>query len=180
LLVICLATIVIAHGQDNQQREIAGKRLSISEIRDYRTMFRVNQQPVDMVEQTKMMCAPPSLTYGPHYDPGVVYYINDVARQGLNSFRDKKLFPIGTIIVKEKQETRTESSVQIITVMKKVQPGDSEDSWDYKMYDTRKWVEVDPSIHSATPVRRTCLECHRRYRANDYVSDKGIQLLLGR
>ena len=160
-------------------------------------MIRVNEQPIDMVEQTKTMCAAPSMVYGPHYDPGVVYYINKIARQGLGSYSDKKLFPVGSIIVKEKQERRTEDSVQIITVMKKVQEGSGEDSWEYKMYDTKKWAEIGPSgpeaslvlSHPATAAsarttptdtRRTCLGCHRHYKDNDYVSDRGIALLLGR
>ena len=177
-LVVCLATVVIAQEHNNQKRETARNGISISEIRDYRKMFRVNKGPVDMVEATKLMCAPPSLTYGPHYDPGVVYYINEIARQGLKTFSDNKLFPVGSIIVKEKQERRTEDSVQIITVMKKIQSGRSEDSWEYKMYDTKKWAEIDFSKQNTTPSNRTCIECHRRYENNDYVSNKGIELLL--
>ena len=178
-LVVCLATVVIAQEQSNKKRETVRREISISEIRDYRKMFRVNQEPVDMVEATKLMCAPPSLMYGPHYDPGVVYYINEIARQGLKTFSDNKLFPAGSIIVKEKQERRTEDSVQIITVMRKVRSGHSEDSWEYKMYDTKKWAEIGFSKQDTNPLtRKTCIECHRRYENNDYVSDKGIELLL--
>ena len=142
---------------------------SLREIRNYRTMFRVNKEPVDMVESTKFMCAAPLSVYGPHYDPGVVYYINTIARKGFNS-SEKIVFPIGSIIVKEKQERKTEDSVQIITVMRKVLPESSEDSWEFKMYDAKKWVEIDSSTKS-------CIGCHRRYKNNDYVSDKGIELL---
>lgn len=126
------------------------------------------------------MCAPPSLVYGPHYDPGVVYYINEIARQGIKTFSDNKLFPVGSIIVKEKQERKTEDSVQIITVMRKVRSGRSEDSWEYKMYDTKKWAEIDFSKQDTNRFNTTCIECHRRYKNNDYVSNKGIELLLGK
>jgi len=143
---------------------------SLREIKNYRTMFRVNQEPLDMVESTKFMCAAPTSLYGPHYDPGVVYYINDIARKGLNKTSDKIVFPIGSIIVKEKQERKTEDSVQIITVMRKVLPESSEDSWEFKMYEAKKWVE----IHSSTD---SCIRCHRRYKNNDFVSDKGMELL---
>jgi hypothetical protein len=177
-VVVCLATVVIAQEQNNHKRETVRNRISINEIRDYRKMFRANEEPVDMVEGTKMMCAPPLSVYGPHYDPGVVYYINEIAREGIKAYFEDKLFPVGSIIVKEKQERRTEDSVQIITVMRKVQSGRSEDSWEYKMYDTKKWAEIDFSKQQANPFNRTCIECHRRYRNNDYVSDKGIALLL--
>ncbi|MGH9766943.1 MAG: Uma2 family endonuclease, partial [Blastocatellia bacterium] len=105
-----------------------------------------------------------STVYGPHYDPGVVYYINEIARQGLKTFSEKKRFPVGSIIVKEKQERRTEDSVQIITVMKKAYAGSGEDSWDYKMYDTRKWTEVDLSKQKRAFLNSGCIECHRRYK----------------
>ena len=180
LVVVCLGAIMVAQGRNHQGRETAGTRLSIGQIRDYRKMFRVNEQPMDMVEQTRAMCAPPLGSYGPHYDPGVVYYINEIARQGLKTYSEKKPFPVGSIIVKEKQERRTEDSVQIITVMKKVQSGNGEDSWEYKMYDTKKWAEIDASVQGTIPGRKTCLDCHRRYKDNDYVSDKGITLLLSK
>lgn len=177
LLVVCLASVVVAQ---EQKREPARNGISISEIRDYRKMFRVNKEPVDMVEETKLMCAHPLSVYGPHYDPGVVYYINEIARQGIKTFSDNKLFPAGSIIVKEKQERKTEDSVQIITVMRKVRSGRTEDSWEYKMYDTKKWAEIDFSKQQPNPSNRTCIDCHRRYENNDYVSDKGIELLLGK
>ena len=178
LLVVSLAAFAVAQGQNNQDGEIANNRLSVSQIRHYRKMTRVNKEPIDMVEGTKTMCAQPSMVFGPHYDPGVVYYINDIARQALTTYSENKAFPVGSIIVKEKQERRTEDSVQIITVMKKVRPGNTEDSWEYKMYDTKKWEEVDVSKQPTTLAHRTCLECHRRYKINDYVSDRGIELLL--
>ena len=178
VLVVCLATMVIAHEQAGQQRETIGNGISIGEIRLYRQMFRANETPVDMVEGTKMMCAPPQSIFGPHYDPGVVYYINDIARQGLGTFSTTRMFPVGSVIVKEKQERKTEDSVQIITVMKKVRSEQGEDSWDYRMYDTKKWTEIDVAKQTTSSPKRTCIECHRRYKDNDYVSDKGIELLL--
>jgi hypothetical protein len=178
LLVVFLVTVVVAQEQNSQT---VRNGPPISEIRDYRKMFRVNQEPVDMVESTKFMCAPPSLVYGPHYDPGVVYYINEVARLGIKGFSDNKLFPVGSTIVKEKQERKTEDSVQIITVMRKVRPDHSEDSWEYKMYDTKNWSEIDFSKQTSDSLKRTtCIDCHRRHKNNDYVSDKGIALLLGK
>ena len=99
-------------------------------------------------------------------------------QEGLKTYSQTKLFPVGSLIVKEKQERRTEDSVQIITVMKKVLPGGAEDSWEYKMYDAKKWKEIESSRQGPNPLNKTCIECHRRYKSNDYVSDKGIELLL--
>ena len=178
LLLIFVASAAVAQQQGIPKTESSKIGISISEVRDYRNLFRVNKAPVDMVESTKLMCAPPQFMYGPHYDPGVVYYINEIARLGLKTFSDNKLFPVGSMIVKEKQERKTEDSVQIITVMKKVRSSRSIDSWEYRMYDANKWVEIDFSKQAANPNNRTCIDCHRRFEVNDYVSDKGIGLLL--
>jgi hypothetical protein len=168
------------------QKEAGGKidgpknRISVSDVKEYRKMFRVNEKPIDMLEETKLMCAPPSIVYGPHYDPGVVYYINEIARRGLKMYSEKKRFPVGAIIVKEKQERRTEDSVAIITVMKKASAESGEDSWDYKMYDAGKWTEIDLSKQKGALINKGCIECHRQYKNNDYVSDRGGALLLGK
>lgn len=177
IVVVCLASAVVAQEQNNSRRDKASNGLSLNEIRDYRKMIRVNEKPMDMLEQTKFMCAPPLSVYGPHYDPGVVYYINETAKQGINAFSVTKQFPLGSIIVKEKQEQKTETSVQIITVMKKIRPEMAEDAWEYKMYDAKKWTEVSYEKGQTTPFTKTCSGCHRQYKNNDYVSDKGMELL---
>ena len=176
----CIFTITLSQRNADQKIDDPKNGISISDVREYRKMFRVNEKPIDMVAETALMCAPPQARYGPHYNPGVVYYVNEIARQGLKTYLEKKQFPVGSIIVKEKQESRTEGSVQIITVMKKVRAESSEDSWDYKMFDVRNWAEVDPSSQQTARIDRSCIGCHRMYKSNDYVSSRGIELLLGK
>src|SRR5262247_2353546 len=93
----CIFTIVISRGNAVQKTDDPKNGISISDVKEYRKMFRVNEKPIDMVEETKMMCAPPSAVYGPHYNPGVVYYINEIAGRGLKAYMDKKQFPVGSI-----------------------------------------------------------------------------------
>jgi hypothetical protein len=179
-LLACIFTIALSQDEANRKTDDHKNGISVSDVKEYRKMFRVNEKPIDMVEETMLMCASPSTVYGPHYDPGVVYYINEIARQGLKMYLEKKQFPVGSIIVKEKQERRTEDSVKIITVMKKARAESDEDSWDYKMYDTGKWTEIDLSRQKGALINKGCIECHRRYKNNDYISDRGIALLLGK
>jgi cytochrome P460 len=176
----CIFTITPS--QQNIDQKIVGAKngISISDVREYRKMFRVNEKPIEMVAKTAVMCAAPEMLYGPHYNPGVVYYVNEIARQGVKTYLEKKQFPVGSIIVKEKQESRTDDSVQIITVMKKARAESGEDSWDYKMFDVRNWAEVDPSSQQTARIDRSCIGCHRMYKSNDYVSSRGIELLLGK
>jgi cytochrome P460 len=174
----CIFTAALSHGEANRKIDGQKNGISIGDVKEYRKMFRVNEKPIDMVAETIYMCSLPSMVYGPHYDPGVVYYINEIARRGLKTYAEKKRFPVGSIVVKEKQERRTEDSVRIITVMKKASAGSSEDSWDYKMYDTGKWAEIDISELKSGLINKGCIECHRQYKNNDYISDRGIALLL--
>src|SRR5215813_1629516 len=179
-VLVSIFTIVLSQGNTDQKMYKNKNGISINEVKEYRKMFRVNAKPIDMVKATAVDCANPRIRYGPHYDPGVVYYINEIARQGIKTFSDKKQFPVGSIIVKEKQERKTEDSVQIITVMKKARAESSEDSWNYKMFDVRKWTEIFSSGKQANPLGKSCIGCHRMYKDNDYVSEKGIDLLLGK
>jgi hypothetical protein len=181
LIISTVATLQERSGKSGSDSEKhPGRKLSVEEVKEYRRMIRVNEKPVDMVESTKHLCAMPSSVYGPHYDPGVVYYINEVARRGLKLYAEKRRFPVGSIIVKEKQERRTEDSVQIITVMKKVSLGDGESSWDYKMYDATRWTEIDTSKQASSLGRTSCITCHRHYKNSDYISPEGSTLLLAK
>jgi cytochrome P460 len=176
-LLVCICAIALSQDEANRKMD---NGISVGDVKEYRKMFRVNEKPIDMVKETMMMCALPEDVYGPHLNPGVVYYINEIAAQGLKAYPEKKQFPVGSIIVKEKQERRTEDSVQIITVMKKARAESSEGSWDYKMYDARKWTEIDLSAQDRPFFVKSCIECHRRYKNNDYVSDRGMALMLGK
>lgn len=178
VFVICFAAVAFAQGQSNKKKPLVGEKLSISEVKEYRKMFRVNETPIDMTEATKFSCAIRPEQFSPHYNPGIVYYINDVAKEAIKTYPDKKVFPVGSIIVKEKQEQRTENSVEMITVMKKISSSQTEDSWEYKMYETKKWTEVKQQKKEDDPFRKTCIECHRAYKDNDYISGRGIKLLL--
>ncbi len=176
LLALSFLMILLIQGQTHPNKTTILPNISLSDIKHYRSLIRVNSKPIDMQAETMMMCAMPQNFLGPHYSPGIVYYINQTAKKGVKTFSDRKQFPIGSLIVKEKQERKTEDSVKIITVMKKVLTGRSENTWDYKMYDVKKWSEVAPSQQIKGS---TCLGCHQRYQNNDYISDKGMSLLHG-
>ncbi len=177
MLLVCLATILVAQSKKEKPEKSSFNELTLAEVRSYRTLHRVNEKPMDMVEETKFLCASPNFKYGPHYNPGVVYYINSLAQQGSKTFAEQKQFPVGAMIVKEKQERRTPESVQIITVMKKIKAGRGEDTWAYKLYDVKQWTELKVEEEKDAPSRKNCLDCHRQYKNNDYLSTEGLRLL---
>lgn len=169
--------IILIQGQTHPNKTPIYPSIALSDIKNYRSLIRVNDKPIDMEEATKFMCAYPGMIYGPHISPGIVYYINKKAKKGAKKITENKTFPVGSLIIKEKQERKTEDSVKIITVMKKIRAGRGENTWNYKMYDVQKWSEVDASQQANGP---TCIECHRNYKDNDYISDKGMSLLRGK
>ena len=65
--------------------------------------------------------------------------------------------------------------------MKKVKVGDTEDSWNYKLYDVVAWKEINQITSAAdkkitfTPTVK-CIDCHRKYRENDFISPTGMNL----
>ena len=186
LFAICAILLSVSLGQEKQADKslpkLLKRKLRVDDIKSYRTMNRLNFKPIVMDEATGRLCGV-NITplFEPHYAPGVVYYLNDIAQKGLNTFREKKEFPIGAIIVKEKQKKQTEDSVKIITAMKKVKAGNKEDSWDYKLYDVVAWQELKQlsfstrnKMDSTSAVK--CIDCHRKYQENDFISPKGMNL----
>lgn len=173
-----ITVMCFSYSQSKKARPKQKNKSEIAAIKEYRKFFRVNEKPIDMIEATKFLCGR-TMGYDPHYSPGVVYYINDRFRQGLQEFSTQKQFPVGAIVVKEKQEKRTDDSVKIITVMQKIKAGHEETSWDYKLYDVTKWEELDfpqPAPHSLGVT--SCLSCHKAYKHNDYISQRGMALML--
>jgi hypothetical protein len=184
VFVIFASALSISFGQGKEVEKSFSRKLRVNDIKFYRQMNRVNRKPVVMDEATSKLCGRQLVVLvdaSPHSVPGVVYYINDIAQKGLGTFKEKKEFPIGSVIVKEKQENQTEDSVKIITAMKKLKAGNKENSWDYRLYDVTAWQELKQLSFStrtkATPTPSVkCIDCHKRYRENDYISPTGMYL----
>jgi hypothetical protein len=186
LLAICTILLSVSFGQEKQSEKSLQKslkrKLRIEEVKSYRQMNRLNTDPIAMDKATSNLCGREwASAFDPHYAPGIVYYINDIAQKGLIAFKEKSEFPIGSVIVKEKQEKQTEDSVKIITVMKKIKVGNEEDSWDYKLYDVVNWRELKQFSFRyrskvVTPITRSnkCIDCHKLFRGNDFISPKGM------
>ncbi len=191
--VISIFTILLvaSFGQEKQSEKSLQKslkrKLKVEDVKSYRTMNRLNFKPIVMDKEASKACSirtPIELrTFdaSPHSVPGVIYYINDIAQKSLSTLKEKKEFSIGSVIVKEKQEDQTEDSVKIITVMKKIKTGNKEDSWDYRLYDVTNWQEFKQLSFAdktkATPTHSVkCIDCHRKYREKDFISQTGMNL----
>jgi hypothetical protein len=72
----------------------------------------------------------------------------------------------GTVIVKSKYPSKTRESIELFTVMKKMEPGYSSDNgdWQYTVVDsTATQILAQGRIES-------CSECHRDYKNTDFVT----------
>src|SRR5262245_18525756 len=71
-LLACIFTVALSQEESNRKIDSPENGISVTDVNEYRKMFRVNEKPIDMIEETKLMCAPASIVRAPHYDPGVV------------------------------------------------------------------------------------------------------------
>ncbi len=93
-----------------------------------------------------------------------VVYVNDLARQAMLNEK-KPVFPVGSIIVREKLETETSTKPQLLSVMIKRAKGFNKDAGDWEYF-------VADSSKDKTQVlekKINCLSCHRSQAESDYV-----------
>ncbi|HZS48026.1 MAG TPA: hypothetical protein VFC63_23355 [Blastocatellia bacterium] len=212
LIIVAVVLIVLTYDTIGSDRDMVlrgnlnlATELAPAEVRGYRGMIRMNKAPIDMSQEALLSCV--SQQGNIHAWPGVVYYINETAAVGMSEYLATGHFPVGSILVKEKQDKKTEDSVKIITVMKKIKSGGGNDTWDYKMYDVVTWNEVQPTAKVTTfeggvtkvrPIQYasgswgkevysegyavkehtiTCIECHSAYGATDNITERGMKVL---
>jgi hypothetical protein len=95
LIALSFLMILLIQGQTHPNKATIHPNISLSEIKNYRSLIRVNDKPIDMEEATKFMCAYPGMIYGPHISPGIVYYINKkdndyISNKGMGLLRGEK------------------------------------------------------------------------------------------
>jgi hypothetical protein len=112
ILVVFLATVAVAQKADNQTVK-NGLPLARSGTTE---MFRVNQDPLDMVSQQNHVC--------PSFDgvwPALIpeWFITSMnCKTGTKDILRRKAVSAGSIIVKENR-SGTEDSVKIVTAMRR-------------------------------------------------------------
>jgi hypothetical protein len=140
-------------------------------ISGYRQWTRVNPEPQIVPSQIAIQCAAPTLAQrqleddNPHRDKLVVVYVNEVGRAAMME-QKKPVFPVGSIVVKEKLTTKDSAEPELLTVMRKREPGYDPErgNWEYMVFDgPGKALQASGKLEK-------CQGCHLLERNTDYIS----------
>ena len=139
-------------------------------IKGYRQWTRVNPVPADIPSALARLCAPltPKLlemkSSDPHKDKFITVYVNELGTHAMMHERNPR-FPQGSVIVKEKLQSRESTSPELLTVMIKREPGynPGNGDWEYMALDG------DGKEVRARGRLEKCQACHQMAEHSDYV-----------
>lgn len=137
---------------------------------DYRKLPRVTDQQIDVEASVRMLCIDPKTIYGPHLKPGLHLYANPKALDA-KTRQPSAAYPVGSLIVKEKFETKGGTTPSIITVMEKVANKGRVDDWQFYM------VRLSDRSFVKDEGKTSCTDCHSRYTKTDFISPQTDRLV---
>lgn len=140
-------------------------------IAGYKQWTRVNGEAKVVPSRISLQCASPTQVdtelerQNPHRDKFVVVYVNDLGRVPMME-QKRPQFPQGSIIVKEKLSTKDSQSPELLTVMRKREPGYNPASgdWEYMVFDG------PGKVLKASGRLENCQGCHVKEKYTDYVA----------
>ncbi|HWC58120.1 MAG TPA: cytochrome P460 family protein [Verrucomicrobiae bacterium] len=156
LALVCTAVAEVTNDGDNL--------LSLVEQRCDK-LVRVTDQPRSMQPQVAAACAPGVIRQGPH-DLAKCYHIY-ISKQGLDVLKNGKgIYPVGTVVLKEKFSDPSATNTELFTAMVKRDKGFNPASGDWEYFvlsgDAKK-IEQRGKIES-------CMNCHDAYESTDFVT----------
>ena len=169
---ICLsAALFLSSPAQSEVKTTSDETTSNELIADYQKWTKVNPEPQFVSSRIAIQCAMPSVAQremeenNPHRSKFVVVYVNDTGRAAM---MEQKLphFPQGSIIVKEKLATKASTSPELLTVMRKREPGydPNKGDWEYMVFDGAA------KVLQASGKLEKCQSCHLLEKTTDYVS----------
>lgn len=144
-------------------------------ISGYRNWTRVNKEPQVVESRIAIQCDAPTAiqrsleNQNPHRDKFVVVYVNSLGKAAMLKQKWPR-FPEGSVIVKEKLSTKESTSPELLTVMKKREPGydPQQGDWEYFVFDgTGREMKASGKLEN-------CQGCHLSDKNTDYVSRRYI------
>ncbi|MEP6754539.1 MAG: cytochrome P460 family protein [Chthonomonadales bacterium] len=148
---------------------------------DYKKWVKVTSKPHEIHSYTYLLCrstSPEDLEKektNPHLSVTdmaslnntkfIMVYVNKLGSVAM--LQDKKpVYPVGSVIVKEKHPTATSSTPELLTVMRKREKGfnPTHGDWEY--------ITLDGASQKVTSAGKlqNCQKCHERWKSTDYVS----------
>ena len=166
---VCLATLAVVYAMTSQKpppqassQESAPK---VSEIDGYRSWHLVNKEPVLIEPALSFLCAqiitkePPS----PHAMKYIRVYVNDIGKEAMLS-EQPMVFPVGSIIIKEKFTKGADKKPELLTIMIKraISTPASVQDWEFLTSTDQKQVAKGGDVSH-------CVSCHTGQPKTDFV-----------
>jgi hypothetical protein len=140
------------------------------EINGYKKWTRVNPTPLKLPVPLDGLCRVATLTESvktsanPHRQKFFTVFANRAARHAMME-ETKPIFPVGSIITKEKMLSREATTPELITVMVKREKGFNPEGgdWEYAVRDGK-----DGKLQERGKLNN-CVSCHALKKSTDYV-----------
>lgn len=163
LLLFFLLSCVFAHAETDQSL--------VTRYLKYRDLPRITPTQIDIAEAVSGMCRDPRDIHGPHIKPGILIYASPSAITAKTKKTDATRYPLGTLFVKEKFETKDSTTPNVITVMEKTTNHNSVNDWTFTM------IRLSDRSIVREGFKKSCTECHQSYTRTDFVSHSTDALL---
>jgi hypothetical protein len=143
---------------------------TVTRYLQYKEMPRITEQMIAVSSSMTEMCfdpgtrIDPGTTHGPHVRPGIHLYANPKAIAARKPESATERFPVGSLLVKEKFDTRQDATPSVITVMEKVADRAVIDDWKFYM------IRISDRTIVRDGFKVSCRECHSHYSKSDFVS----------
>lgn len=145
-------------------------RFDARSLTDTTLWTKVNAEPYHISSRLDALCALPSLDSfqqerksNPHAGTFIDVYVNSIGRSAM--FKASPVFPIGSVIVKHKQDRTMGHPTLLYTIMRKRNPGynPSVGDWEFSV------VNADGITVEATGKLDNCQGCHIKKPDSDFV-----------
>lgn len=151
-----------------------------SPVKSYRTWKRVNTSPARIASQLASLCSIPTPAMvkedaaNPHFGPvkpndpfrerWINVYVNPIGAPEM-AVEQSPIFPIGSTIVKEKLPNAASMKPELLTIMRKREPGydPGHGDWEYTVMDgAGARIQAQGRLQN-------CRSCHAKQRRSDFV-----------
>ena len=143
----------------------------VATIQSRTNLVRVTQKPIQMASWISLLCTLPTPKQieaeksNPH-QRFVHVYVNTA---GTNAMAVQKMvFPVGTLILKEKFADSTGTKTELFTGMVKQEAGYNPGCGDWEFFT----ADANGKKITSRGKLTSCMDCHEGYKASDFVSHK--------
>jgi hypothetical protein len=148
------------------EKKIEGK----SEVAGYKNWTKVNDKPQLIFRDFAGLCRAPTkmnekMAASIHNDKYIVVYVNSTGKDEMLT-KKNPVFPVGTVVVKEKLSLDDQQTPELLTVMIKREKGFNSEVGDWE------FMTLDGQASEVTSKGKleNCQSCHIGYKETDFIT----------